>query len=127
MSGRIVHFEIPFDDGERAREFYREAFGWQLMELPDMNYTLVTTGPSGETGPTEPGYINGGMIDRAVGPASGPVVTVDVDDIDATLATIEKLGGETLVGRTAVGDMGWSAYFRDGEGNVLGLWESPPG
>jgi predicted enzyme related to lactoylglutathione lyase len=127
MSGRIVHFEIPFDDGERAREFYREAFGWQLMELPDMDYTLVTTGPSGDTGPTEPGYINGGMIDRAVGPASGPVVTVDVDDINATLATIERLGGTTLVGRTEVGGMGWSAYFRDREGNVLGLWESPPG
>ena len=127
MSGRIVHFEIPFDDGERAREFYREAFGWELMELPDMNYTLVTTGPSGETGPTEPGYINGGMIDRAVGPASGPVVTVDVDDIDTALATIERLGGTKLVGRTEVGGMGWSAYFRDREGNVLGLWESPPG
>ena len=125
MSGRIVHFEIPFDDGERAREFYREAFGWQLMELPDMDYTLVTTGPSGEAGPTEPGYVNGGMIDRTMSPASGPVVTVDVDDIDAALATIERLGGETLVGRTEVGGMGWSAYFRDAEGNVLGLWESP--
>ena len=68
MSGRIVHFEIPFDDGERAREFYREAFGWELMELPEMSYTLVTTGPSGDTGPTETGYINGGMIDREVSP-----------------------------------------------------------
>ena len=53
------------------------------------------------------------------------MVTVDVDDIDAALATIERLGGETLVGRTEVGGMGWSAYFRDAEGNVLGLWESP--
>ena len=92
-----------------------------------MNYTLITTGPSGETGPTEPGYINGGMIDRAVSPAAGPVVTVEVEAIDAALATIEKLGGETLVGRTEVGGMGWSAYFRDRDGNVLGLWESLPG
>ncbi len=91
------------------------------------NYTLVTTGPSGDTGPTEPGYINGGMIDRAVSPAPGPVITVDVDDIAASLATIERLGGETLVGRTEVGGMGWTAYFRDCDGNVLGLWESPPG
>ena len=28
MSGRVVHFEIPFDDGDRARAFYQEAFGW---------------------------------------------------------------------------------------------------
>jgi len=30
MAGRVVHFEIPYDDGERARRFYAEAFGWQL-------------------------------------------------------------------------------------------------
>ena len=36
------------------------------MELPDMGYTLVTTGPSSETeGPTEKGFINGGMADRS--------------------------------------------------------------
>ena len=127
MSGRIVHFEIPCDDGERAREFYREAFGWELVELPEMGYTLVTTGPSGEAGPTESGFINGGMLDRDISPAPGPVITVDVEDIDAALATIERLGGETLVARTEVGGMGWSAYFRDREGNVLGLWESLPG
>ena len=41
MSGRVVHFEIPYDDGDRARAFYAEAFGWQVMEMPDMGYTLV--------------------------------------------------------------------------------------
>ena len=51
MSGRVVHFEIPFDDGARARSFYAEAFGWQAMELPDMGYTLVTTGPSRSAAP----------------------------------------------------------------------------
>ena len=34
MSGRVVHFEIPYDDGERARRFYKEAFDWQLQEMP---------------------------------------------------------------------------------------------
>ena len=24
MSGKVVHFEIPFDDGDRARQFYSE-------------------------------------------------------------------------------------------------------
>ena len=55
MSGRVVHFEIPFDDGDRARSFYKEAFGWQLMEMPGMGYTLVMSGPSGDTGPNEYG------------------------------------------------------------------------
>src|SRR5206468_13128998 len=55
MSGRVVPFEIPYDDGDRARSFYERAFGWQLMVIPDMGYTLVMSGPSGDQGPTEPG------------------------------------------------------------------------
>ena len=89
-----------------------------------MDYTMVTSGPSGEQGPTEPGYINGGMLDRSTSPAAGPVLVVDVDNIDTALEEIEKLGGSTVVGRTPVGDMGFSAYFTDPEGNVMGLWES---
>jgi uncharacterized protein len=126
MSGRVVHFEIPFEDGERARGFYREAFGWELQEVPEMSYTMAMSGPSGDQGPTEPGYINGGMLQRVGAAAPGPVVTIGVDSIDAVLETVEKLGGATVVGRTAVADMGFSAYFRDPEGNVMGLWESAP-
>ena len=48
MSGRVVHFEVPYDDGDRARSFYRDVFGWQLQEMPGMEYTLATSGPSGE-------------------------------------------------------------------------------
>lgn len=124
MTGRVVHFEIPFDDGQRARSFYRDAFGWEIQEMPEMSYTMVTSGPSGEQGPTEPGYVNGGMLDRAMAPGPGPVVTIDVDNIDDALATVERLGGSTVVGRTAVGEMGFSAYFTDSEGNVMGLWET---
>jgi predicted enzyme related to lactoylglutathione lyase len=54
------------------------------------------------------------------------VITVEVGDIDEALATIEKLGGATVVGRTAVGEMGYTAYFSDSEGNMVGLWESTP-
>jgi predicted enzyme related to lactoylglutathione lyase len=124
MSGRVVHFEIPFDDGDRARRFYAEAFGWRLQSMPGMGYTLVTTGPTGESGPTEPGFVNGGMMSRADSPSPGPIPVVDVDSIDDTLSAIGRLGGATLRGRQPVGDMGFAAYARDPEGNVLGLWET---
>jgi predicted enzyme related to lactoylglutathione lyase len=32
MAGGVVHFEIPADDENRAREFYRAAFGWRYEE-----------------------------------------------------------------------------------------------
>jgi predicted enzyme related to lactoylglutathione lyase len=124
MSGRVVHFEIPFDDGDRARAFYREAFGWELQSMPEMGYTLVSTGPNGEQGPSEPGFINGGMLHRTDSPSPGPVLVVDVDGIDKALARIGELGGTVLVPRQPVGDMGFSAYVRDPEGNVVGLWET---
>jgi uncharacterized protein len=123
MSGRVVHFEIPYESASRARHFYKEAFGWQMQEMPGMEYTLVSTGPSGDSGPVEPGFINGGMLGRQEGPP-GPTVVVDVESIDAMLDKIAELGGHTVVPRTPVGDMGFAAYLKDPEGNVIGLWET---
>jgi predicted enzyme related to lactoylglutathione lyase len=124
MSGRVVHFEIPFDDGDRARSFYRDLFGWQVMEMPDMGYTMVTSGPSGDTGPTESGFINGGMMNRSESTAKAPVVVIDVDSIDDKLTEIEKAGGSVASPKAPVGEMGFAAYFTDPEGNVVGLWET---
>jgi len=95
------------------------------MPLPEMSYTIVSTGPTGEQGPTEPGYIGGGMMQRSDG-FQGPVITVDVDDIDASLAKVEELGGATVSPRQEVGQMGFSAYFTDPEGNLMGLWQTAP-
>jgi predicted enzyme related to lactoylglutathione lyase len=125
MSGRVVHFEIPFDDGDRARSFYKDAFDWQVQQMPDMGgYTLVMSGPSGDTGPTEAGFINGGLLSREQAATPGPVVVVDVDSIDASLEKISGLGGSVVTAKTPIGDMGFAAYFQDPEGNVVGLWET---
>lgn len=127
MSGRVVHFEIPFDDAERARSFYAEAFDWQMDVMPEMDYTMVQTGPVGEDGwPTDVGYIGGGMMQRQ-NPTEHPVITLGVDDLDASLAKIESLGGTIVVGKQQVGDMGWSAYFEDVEGNLMGLFQANEG
>ena len=121
---KVVHFEVPFDDGERATTFYREAFGWQLNSMPGMGYTLVTTTPTDDNGrPSEIGGINGGMLARQ-GPITAPIITIGVEDIDASLNRVEELGGKVAIGRQAVGDMGYSAYFTDPEGNVIGLWQN---
>jgi predicted enzyme related to lactoylglutathione lyase len=123
MSGRVVHFEVPFDDGDRARSFYAEAFGWDVTPMPEMRYTMVSTGPMGEQGPSEPGYIGGGMMERTA-EMPAPVITLAVDDIDEALQTVGKCGGSTVMERMAVGEMGFAAYFKDTEGNVMGLWQN---
>ena len=121
---KVVHFEVPFDDADRAHTFYREAFGWQLQSMPDMGYTMVTTTPGDESGrPSEPGSINGGMLAKD-GPITSPVIVIGVDDLDDALARVEKLGGSVAIGRQPVGDMGFAAYVNDTEGNLIGLWQN---
>ncbi|MEZ5093992.1 VOC family protein [Nocardioides sp.] len=126
MSGKVVHFEIPFDDGDRARGFYGEVFGWQLMAMPEMGYTIVMTGPTDpEQGPTEAGFVNGGMFERSDQfPGKGPNIVIDVASIDEALRKVEEAGGAVVTPRMQVGDMGFTGYFTDTEGNLMGLWES---
>jgi predicted enzyme related to lactoylglutathione lyase len=120
----IIHFEIPADDSKRAGEFYNKAFGWMVNPMPEMNYTMIGTTPSDENGmPQKPGAINGGMPMRG-DPVKQTVVTIGVASIDESLAKIEKLGGKRLGDKMPVGDMGWAAYFKDTEGNVVGLWQN---
>jgi hypothetical protein len=125
MSDKVVHFEIPADDLDRARAFYGDAFGWTINAIPELGYTIVETTPiDNETNmPTEPGAINGGMMQREA-PITGPVITIGVDDVDAALRRVEELGGKTVLPKQSVAEMGFSAYFSDPEGNVVGLWES---
>lgn len=121
---KVVHFEIPSDDIERARKFYKNIFGWKMDSMPDMEYILIGTTPVDENGmPTETGAINGGMMKRQ-SPIISPVITISVENIDNALKNIKKMGGEMIRGKMQVGDMGYSAYFKDTEGNILGLWET---
>ena len=124
MSARVVHFEVPFDDADRARRFYTEVFDWQIQTMPEMGYNIVSTGPMSDQGmPNEPGYIGGGMLQRQE-PVTTPVITLEVDDIDATLVAVEKGGGSTIREKMPVGTMGFAAYFTDSEGNLMGLWQT---
>lgn len=124
MDGKVVHFEIPADDLERARSFYSAAFGWRCDTVPEMDYVLATTTPTDSQGaPAEPGCINGGITKRER-PVLAPLVTIDVSDIDEALNAVEQLGGKRVQDRQPVGEMGYTGYFSDTEGNTIGLWQT---
>jgi len=40
---KVVHFEIPADNVERAKKFYQETFSWKITPVPQLNYTLLGT------------------------------------------------------------------------------------
>ncbi|MGA8710259.1 MAG: VOC family protein [Thermoplasmata archaeon] len=126
MSDQVGHFEIPADNTERARKFYSATFGWKMTQMLEMDYTMVNTGPVDDRGmPKTPGYIGGGIGKRG-GPLEHPVVTIVVNNLDAAMKKVEKNGGEIIRGKESVGtNMGFVAYFKDSEGNVVGLYQAP--
>jgi uncharacterized protein len=84
-------------------------------------YWLVKTGE-----PAEPG-IDGGLLQRRGGapgeaqPINAFPCTVGVQSVDETLARLLTLGGVVAVPRMALLGVGWLAYGKDTEGNILGL------
>ena len=119
---RVLHFEIHASDPERGIKFYEKVFGWtfQKWEGP-MDYWLITTGPDSEPG------INGGMV-RRQGEIDGQAViayvcTIGVEDLDATMATVEANGGKVALPKMPIPGMGWLAYYKDTEGNIFGMMQ----
>ena len=52
------------------------------------------------------------------------MLTIDVDSIDEALGKVEASGGTTVEAKQPVGEMGFTAYINDSEGNLVGLWEN---
>ncbi len=120
---KVAHFEIPYDDQQRAQKFYQEVFGWQINKFPDMDYYLVTTTPSDENmRPKEPGAINGGLLKKDP-TGEHPVLVIDVPSIDEHIKKIESAGGKVVMPKMEIGDFGLYARVADTEGNVIGIWQ----
>jgi predicted enzyme related to lactoylglutathione lyase len=125
---KVQHFEIPADDLNRAKDFYSKSFGWQMKDwpMPDgSNYVGIYTGPVDDKNMwKEPGFINGGMIKRGGSlPIITPTVAAIVQDLDATLKKIEQAGGTIVMEKKEMMGMGFYAYVKDTEGNVIGVWQ----
>ena len=117
MSKRnIVHVEIPAANVEGSAKFYESLFGWKMMPMPDMNYTMWEAGDGDEYG----GFPQ--VSDE--NPAGQVLVYIASDDIDADLKNVEKLGGKVIHPKADIPGMGWYGVFQDPTGNVLALYTS---
>lgn len=118
----IVHFEIGCRDLAKVSGFYRDLLGWEYAPhapgAPPMAM-ISNLGAHVE----KPTMGIGGHINQ-LGHPPHQYVTVYalVDDIEATLKKVNALGGSTLIPKQEVPGMGWFAWFKDPEGNALGLW-----
>lgn len=117
---RVVHFEIPADDPERAIEFYKKVFGWEIHKWEGpFDYWLVTTGEEGEPG------INGAIMSREMGEMVKNAI--GVDSFDDYAQKIEDAGGKMLMEKQTIQGVGIMAAFEDTEGNVSVIIEPKMG
>jgi len=118
---RVIYFEIHASDPEALIHYYSALLGWSFTKQEAMDYWLVDTGSADQPG------INGGLVRRPVaGPAESQAVnaficTVQVDSLDETLAANAGLGGVVALPKMPVPGVGWLAYVKDPDGNILGL------
>jgi uncharacterized protein len=124
--GRVVHFEIHASDLNRAERFYRDVFGWEVQKFDGpIDYRLINTGSNSQTG------IDGALVERRGTGTDGEgdaviayVCTVHVDDIQATEEKIKDSGGQQVVDRQEIPDVGQLSYFKDTEGNIFGAMQA---
>jgi predicted enzyme related to lactoylglutathione lyase len=128
MTNRPVHFEIHASNPDKSIAFYQALFGWTFERYPVPGvYYGVITGDETSRG------INGGLIQRmGPPPADGAAVnswtvTVDVESVDATLAKALELGGTQALPKMTIPHVGYVAYIKDVDGNIVGLHQNDPG
>jgi uncharacterized protein len=111
MANPVGWFEITGPDAGALQSFYSRAFDWQIDANNESNYGIVTAGEGG---------IPGGVGPH---PAGGAHATfyIAVDDVDAALAKVEELGGQTAMPPMDVPDGPRIAFFTDPAGNAVGL------
>jgi predicted enzyme related to lactoylglutathione lyase len=125
----VVHFEMPYDDRDRAAKFYESAFGWQMEKMgAEMgNYLLAITTESGAAGPKKPGAINGGFFEKKPDwPMQYPSVVIAVDDIKHAIKKVGTAGGNVLGEPMDIPGVGQYASFTDSEGNRVGMLQPIP-
>ncbi len=112
MPGEIVHFEIPADDTNNAREFWGGLFGWQFQSFPgEFEYHMARVGDQ-----------QGGAITNMEPGKRGLRAYFGVEDINTSIARVRELGGEASE-RRPVPSMGWFSTCTDPHGNEFALWQ----
>jgi predicted enzyme related to lactoylglutathione lyase len=112
--GKFSWNELLTTDREGARQFYTGLFGWTTRPWPmgELEYTIV------KAGDTDAGGIMP-IPEHAKGmpPSWGAYVTVD--DVDATAALAEKLGGKIRIPPTLIPTIGRFTVIQDPQGAMI--------
>jgi uncharacterized protein len=120
MGRPLVHFEIIGREPERLQEFYAALFGW--------DYDMGDSVSAAVSAPGRYGFITGTDEEPANGGVAGgadfeprALFYVGVEDVGATLAKAEELGGRREFGPDGRSGELVVGRFSDPEGNEVGV------
>ncbi len=95
---RVIHFEIPAVDPDRAAKFYQKVFAWKFDKWAgpmEYNTNVKTT-----------------------------TNTVGVESVDAAIKAATDAGGKLVMPKTPIPGVGYFAYCEDTEGNLFGVMQA---
>jgi predicted enzyme related to lactoylglutathione lyase len=122
MAAKFRHLALNADDVPRAKAFYETVFGWRFDPWGPPNYYQVKNANDGLLGALQER--------RELKPGvrmAGIEATMGVEDLTATLATVEAAGGKLVSRPIYIEGVGRLAYFEDTEGNLVGAMQYDPG
>lgn len=117
MAGEVAFVELGVEDTQRGRRFYEELFGWRFDR-----------GPSGQGWLIDGAGVPAGM--HPGDPGAAPYVFFRVDDLEAALETVRRLGGtieemDVEGDAEAIAEFGRFKLCRDDQGSRFGLHQPP--
>ena len=111
--------ELASRDPAATRKFLEKVFGWtfETRQMPQGEYLSYTTGGGGQGGirPTQPKE------------PPGSTNYIRVPDLDAAQQKIKAAGGDIVLARVDVPQMGSFFWFRIPGGPVMACWQDAPG
>ena len=116
MSDRVVWFDLPVADLERAGRFYSAVLAIEVTQesAGNFKFAVLEHGPQG----------NGGCLVPKANEvsATGILVYMNVDGrIRDAIKQVEKHGGRVVERITGIGPHGFRAVILDSEGNRIAL------
>lgn len=116
--GRFVWHDLMTKDAARAKDFYASLFDWRVDEVPmgPFVYHMIQCGP----GPI------GGIVEEQGIPMAHWMPYIAVDDVDATAAKIQSLGGSVCVPPTDIPNTGRFAVVGDPTGSYFSIFKGLP-
>ncbi len=119
--GQFCWIDLVARDMDQAREFYRELFGWESVDVDT------------EGGAPYAMFLLEGKKVAGVGQMSKEMLAqelpsnwnsyINVDDVESICAQVPEAGGEVTLGAMDIFEAGKIAFIRDPTGAQVGLWQ----